>query len=54
MKGTSCVREMHESVAKDLGYSFKKDVHGIIVFGHGILPHRYGKGFLIVNARLVI
>ena len=40
MKATWHIREMHESVAKDLGYSsFKKVVYNIVVLGDDILPH---------------
>ena len=40
VKATSRVRELHESVAKDLGiFFFQKDAHRIAVLEHDILSH---------------
>ena len=39
MKAISHVREMHDSMAKDLGYSYFIKMHSIVELGHGILPH---------------
>ena len=42
MKATSRVREMHDSVTKDLEYSsFKKDAHSIVVLEHDIYHASY-------------